>query len=48
MTIGQLLIMAIGFAGGLIAAFILAIHSIDEARADAKYWRNEAIKAGRK
>lgn len=48
MTIGQLFIMLVGFAGGLIAAFILAMHTIDEARADARYWRNEAIKAGRK
>lgn len=48
MTIGQLLIMMVGFAGGIVCAFILAIHSIDEARNDARYWRNEALKRGEK
>ena len=48
MTIGQLFIMLAGFSAGVIAAFIIAMHTIDEARADARYWRNEAIKAGRK
>jgi len=48
MTIGQLFIMLVGFAGGLICAFILAMHQLDEAREDARFWRNEALKGGRK
>lgn len=48
MTIGTLIILLIGFAGGIICSFLLAIHSIDEAQEQARFWRNEALKADRK
>jgi len=48
MTIGTFIVLLIGFTGGIIAAYILAMHTIDEAQREARFWRNEAIKAGRK
>jgi hypothetical protein len=44
MTIGTFLIMALGFAGGLFAAIILTMHSLDEFRAERDQWRRDAIR----
>jgi hypothetical protein len=44
MTIGTLFIMLFGFAGGLLAAILLTMHSLDEYRAERDEWRREAMR----
>jgi len=48
MTIGQLLIMLIGFMGGVFAGYLLTVEHLDQYREEIKFWRNEALKGGRK
>jgi hypothetical protein len=43
MTIGALIIMLIGFSGGLLAGYFLIQQSIDDANDNARKWRQAAL-----